>query len=289
MVKKVGLIVNSRKKQPVVVGEQLIKWFAAKGIEIYSCGVEARALGLLEDEKGCSRGSDVDCVIALGGDGTFLRAARMAAFSGIPILGVNVGTLGFLTEIELNEMEESLEKLVNGQYHIEERMMLEAKILRNGKEVERFVGLNDVVLTKGPLARLQILDVFVGKEFVTTYKADGVIISSPTGSTAYSLSAGGPIIHPEVEVSIITPICPHTLQARPVVIPSHTQVKIIVAGRQLDSMLTIDGQSGFEIMEGDEIIVSKASCSTKLIRIKDYKFFKILQEKLKSEGRISYD
>jgi NAD+ kinase len=167
-------------------------------------------------------------------------------------------------------------------------MMLDGKIKRSGVISTSFEGLNDIVV-KGPLARLIIIDIFVNDQYVTTYNADGVIISSPTGSTAYSLSAGGPIVHPEVEVIIITPICPHTLHARPLVIPSQKTVRIVIVKAHVDSMMTIDGQFGYQVEKGDEIIVGRSSKQTRLIRIKHNSFFDILQEKLKTEGRISYE
>lgn len=291
MIKNVGIIVNFRKKQPVSLGRELIKWFLSRGMGVYATGEDALALEM-DPEHTCE---DIcalaDCVLALGGDGTFLRAARIAAPSGIPILGINMGTLGFLTEIELNEVEESLQKLIENRYYLEDRMMLAAKVIRGGKVVNSFVGLNDVVINKGPLSRLTTLDVYAAKEFVTTYKADGVIVSSPTGSTAYSLSAGGPIVYPDLEVIIVTPICPHTLQARPMVIPSETEVRVVLVEQQAHTVLTIDGQNSFDLQDGDEIIIGKSDHPTRLVRIKEYKFFSILQEKLKveSEGRVTYD
>ncbi|MCR4442242.1 MAG: NAD(+)/NADH kinase [Peptococcaceae bacterium] len=289
MFNKVGIIVNNRKKQPVQLARELINWFLKKGIQVYTTEEDGAVLGVEKDMTTGRLGQEVDCVITIGGDGTFLRAARLASPYSIPILGINMGMLGFLTEVELGEMDEALQKLIRGDYYLEDRMMLEARVIRDGGEAGSFVGLNDVVINKGPLARLVILDIFVGDEFVTTYKADGVIISSPTGSTAYSLSAGGPIVHPEVEVIIITPICPHTLQARPLVIPSHKTVRVDIVSTQPDSMLTIDGQHGFELRNGDQINAGKAVNYTRLVRIKEYEFFNILQEKLKTEGRMTYE
>lgn len=288
MIKSVGLVVNYRKKHPVQLGKDLILWFERRGIRSYALPQDGVVLGLNEEYISHRLDQIIDCVITLGGDGTFLRAARLAAPAGIPVLGINMGTLGFLTEVEQGEIESSLEMLIAGKYYLEDRMMLEARVIRDGNTAETYTGLNDVVINKGPLARLLILEIRVGKKFVTTYKADGVIISSPTGSTAYSLSAGGPIVDPEVDVIIITPICPHTLQARPLVIPSHKEVSVMMIN-QNDSMLTIDGQHGFELRNGDEIIVAKSPFYARLVRIKEQHFYSILREKLRNEGRINYE
>lgn len=289
MMKSVGFIINYRKKQPVILGKELIQWFYSKGIQVSSPMEDGVILDLGKEQLFSSIDNKVDCVITLGGDGTFLRAARLMAPHGIPILGINMGALGFLTEVELGEIEESLDKLIKGDYFLEDRLMLEAKVVRNKEVINSFVGLNDVVINKGPLARLNTLEIHVEEEFYTTYKADGIIVASPTGSTAYSLSAGGPLVYPDVDVIILTPICPHTLHARPLVIPANKMVKVRIVYKQSGSMLTIDGQNCFELLNGDEILISKASYSASLVRLKEKNFFKILREKLKAEGRTPYE
>lgn len=289
MIKNIGVIVNHRKKQPVQVGKKLIKWLEKRGIAVYSTETEGNALEMDKSKIHSNLGEAVDCVITLGGDGTLLRAARMMYPYAIPILGINLGNLGFLTEIELNEIDEALERLIGGMYHLEDRMMLEARVKRNGRVIQSFVGLNDVVVTNGSFARLIVLDIYAEDEFITTYKADGVILSTPTGSTAYSLSAGGPIVYPEVDVTIVTPICPHTIQNRSLVLPPQKTVRVVMSSQHTDSMLTIDGQSGFKLNNGDEIVVSQAPNYTRLVRIKEYEFFSILQEKLRTEGRLAYE
>ncbi len=289
MLASVGFVLNTRKKQPVSLAKQLLLWFKERGIAVYAPEEDSRMLGLNGQGDVSHWGNLVQCVIVIGGDGTFLRAARMMAPYDVPILGINMGTLGFLTEIELSEVDTALTRLLRGDFFIEERMMLEAKVMRAQQHVAAYIGLNDVVINKGPMARLITLDIFVDQEFVTTYTADGVILASPTGSTAYSLSAGGPIVYPEIEVTLLTPICPHTLHARPLVIPAQKTTRVVVMNQQPDSMLTIDGQSSFELLSGDEIFVSKAPFITRLIRIKGQSFFSILREKLKAEGRSFYE
>lgn len=288
MIKNVYIIINYRKKQPVLLGKTLIQWFIDKGINIYAPPEDGEILGMNPDNF-VSYPAKMDCAVTLGGDGTFLRAARMMAPLSIPILGINMGTLGFLTEIEESEVSQALEKLIGGEYYLEERTMLEAKVLRDNQYINRFIGLNDIVIAKGSKARVINLELFVDEEFVTTYKSDGLIISSPTGSTAYSLSAGGPIAHPEVNVTFLTPICPHTLQSRPMVIPDLKTVTVSVVDQQSEAILTIDGQDNFGLCCNDKVIINKALCKTSHIRTKDHQFFSILREKLKTEGRSSYE
>lgn len=280
-----GLILNYRRQQPIMMGQKLIQKFREKGIKVFVLKEEGSVLEIEPEFITVELGQKVQCVLAIGGDGTFLRAARYVAPFDIPVLGINMGTLGFLTEIEVTEMEEALQKLLQGEFWLEERMMLEARVKRKGEIVNSFQGLNDIVINKGPLARLITLKVYVGDEYVTTYKADGVIFSSPTGSTAYSLSAGGPIVYPALDVIIFTPICAHTLEARPLVLPPDKTmcVKII---KQAESMLTIDGQSCFALESDDEIIIAQAPYKVNMIRIKEKRFFTILREKINVKGSI---
>lgn len=285
MIKNVGIVVNTERDVAVQLGLKLLQWFAKKGIGVYTTEAEGKILGVPQEYTLSTLGEKVECVLTLGGDGTFLRASRLTAPYEIPILGINLGVLGFLTEVELDEINEALEKLIRGEYYLEGRMMLEARILKQGQEQKRYAALNDVVL-KGPRARLITVNVYVDEEFVTTYKADGLIVASPTGSTAYSLSSGGPIVHPMVEVLILTPICAHTLHARPLVIDSGKTVRIEIVNARQDSTVIVDGQQEYPVDDGDEVTIGKAAIRTCLVRIKDYKFYNILQEKLKAEGRV---
>jgi NAD+ kinase len=288
MIEAVGIILNYRKKQPVLMGKQLVEKFKEKGIKVYAPQKDADALNIGGPYLTPEEGHKVHCVLTLGGDGTILRAARYFASQNIPLLGINMGTLGFLTEVEVSEIDNALEKLRAGSYWIENRMMIQAEVKRQGETIKQFSALNDFVINKGPLARLITLEIIVGEEYVTTYKADGVIISSPTGSTAYSLSAGGPIVYPELEVTILTPICPHTLGARPIVLPSYKTVQVRIVN-QAESMLTIDGQNGFPLEKEDEIIIAKAEHNVKMIRIKEKRFFSVLRQKIKNENYVFYE
>jgi len=288
-ISNIGLIINYHKNQPIKLGEEIIEWLKQNKIDVFVPQEDAKFLGInkgLNPQEFCA---SIDIVLVLGGDGTFLRASRYIAGCEIPILGVNLGYLGFLTEIEVREVYYYLEKMLNGDYYVEERMMLFARVKRGNEWVGEFYALNDFVINKSSFARLITLDTFIDDEFVAAYSADGVIVSTPTGSTAYSLSAGGPIVHPSLDVSIITPICPHSLYARPLVIPPEKVVKVIVRAINTEAMLTVDGQYGFKLENQDEVWIEKANYVTRLIRVKGRKFFQIMREKLKSDGGSSYE
>jgi NAD+ kinase len=225
-------------------------------------------------------------VIVLGGDGTLLHAARLAAPVGTPLLGVNFGRLGFLTEVELPDIFQALTNILNGDFFVDARMMLQAQVVRNLDPVANFHALNDIVVTKGGFSRMIMLESFVGDQLVASFPADGVIFSSSTGSTAYSLSAGGPIVSPDLDVIVLTPICPHTLYSRPVVFSSAHKVRVILSGPMEEAMLTVDGQHGFPLIQGDEIRVNRAPFTANLIRQKGGRsFFAVLREKLRQGGR----
>jgi NAD+ kinase len=223
-----------------------------------------------------------ELVVVLGGDGTLISVARLFSGKEVPIVGVNLGSLGFLTEITVEELYTRLEKCLEGNPRVSERMMLEVTLNRKVKESERFHVLNDVVINKGALARIVDLETRVNRHFLTTYKADGLIISTPTGSTGYSLSAGGPIIHPQMSCIAITPICPHTLTNRPIVLPDESIISITVTSSFDEKVyLTLDGQVGFELREGDSIEVRKALKTTALVMSRSRDYFEILRTKLK--------
>jgi NAD+ kinase len=227
---------------------------------------------------------DVDMVLVLGGDGTLLGMADRIAEAGrtIPILGVNFGSLGFLTEVTLPELYRSLESAVTGSAHVEERLMLQAMTTRGGETFDRHTALNDVVVTKSARARLVDLSIWVGDEFLTRVKGDGVIVATPTGSTAYNLSVGGPVMHPAVEALVITPIAPHTLTNRPIVIPSTSAVRVQPTIQERDELfVTFDGQTGHELEAGDEVSVCRAPAPLRLIRPSTRSYFEVLREKLK--------
>ncbi len=284
--KKIGFIVNLRKETAPGIAHQVINWLIENNIEVFLTTETADKLSLPKHGvKADDLFSQSDCILVLGGDGTLLNSARNVAGKNIPLLGINLGQLGFLTELEVDKLIYGLEELVAGHYSIEERMMLEAYVYRNGKIAGNFHALNDIVITKGAFARMIEMKTYVDSEFLTTYPADGLIISSPTGSTAYSLSAGGPIVSPNIDVIIITPICPHTLYARPVIISHNQNVRVVLVSDSGEVMLTVDGQDGFLLQAKDEIIVKKSSLTTKLIKLRNRSFYDILREKLKDGSK----
>ncbi|MGI5838994.1 MAG: NAD(+)/NADH kinase [bacterium] len=278
----IGIIPNLKKEAAREITDKMIVWLKERGADAWLLHEHAilsghNELGRFENELA----GLADCLVVLGGDGTLLNTARVFAPAGIPILGVNLGKLGFLTEIEIPEIFWGLERFLNGQYRLDERMMLRAKVHRYGRIVEEFLALNDTVVTKGVLARMIRLSVYIDETYVDTYLADGLILATPTGSTAYSLSAGGPLVSPSIDALVMTPICPHTLYMRSLLLPEEGQVKIYVEADHSETMLTIDGQYGYTLQAEDEIIVTKAECVTKLVRLSNRNFYEVLHQKLK--------
>ena len=230
----------------------------------------------------------VDLLVVLGGDGTLLSVADCAGAAGadVPILGVNFGSLGFLTEATLPELYPSLESALAGTARIEERMMLRATTIRGGQPLPDHLALNDVVITKAARARMTDLSVFVGDEFVTRVKADGLIVATPTGSTAYNLAAGGPIVQPVVDAIVLTPIAPHMLTNRPIVIPASSVVRVQPMMNERDEIyVTFDGQAGYQLESGDEVRIRCAERRVRLLRPSSRSYFEVLRQKLKWNER----
>jgi NAD+ kinase len=226
-----------------------------------------------------------DLLIALGGDGTMISTARLVGGRGTPVLGINLGTLGYLTEFAIEEAIPALEDVIRGEYEIDRRTMLDWRVLRDGDQVGAGTALNDVVLNKSTLARIIDIDCWVGPHYVTGYRADGLIVATPTGSTAYNLSAGGPIIAPSAEVISICPICPHTLTNRPLVLPFRVEIKLQMNTREQEVMLTADGQTGMPLMAADTVEIRKSAKTFNTVHAKDRDYFEILRSKLKWSGR----
>jgi NAD+ kinase len=281
-VRAVGIISRPRRMDVAKVAPGLLTWLQERGVNTFcdsetaecipsSCKVKAR-----EEIPAIA-----DLLIVLGGDGTLLAAARLLGDRNVPILPVNLGGLGFLTSVTLDDLYPVLEQAIKGQARYSERVMLEARVLRQGKPVHCARALNDAVLNKAALARIIDLDVHVNGEFVNTCKADGLIVATPTGSTAYSLSAGGPIIYPIVSAFVITPICPHTLTNRPVVIPDTAQIEIAFAAGETPIYLTVDGQVGVELQANDVVSLNAAAEKLRLVRPQAKSYFSVLRDKLK--------
>lgn len=280
--KTIGLLSNLNREKIADLVDEIHTWLAAKNVDLL---VDDQCAEKIDRRAGvCPRAELVhrsDCLMVLGGDGTLLNSARLAAPSGIPVFGVNMGRLGFLTEVDVPHLYKALELLLAGEYYIEERMMLEAAVTRDSKQSQPLTGLNDAVITKGAFARLIMLDTMVDGRHFNTYNADGVIIATPTGSTAYSLSAGGPLVVPDLDLLLFTPICPHALWARPLVISPHSEVQVTLRSRQGEIMLTVDGQLGMHLQYGDKVRVKRARCRAKFIKLNNQTFFDILREKFK--------
>ena len=284
----VGLVVNYKKEKTRETACRIIDWLNSKKLKVCIEGNMGKEIG--KEELNCPTEKflkEVDLIISLGGDGTLLRAARLAATEDIPVFGVNLGGLGFLTQIGINDLEKSLEKLYQGRYFIDKRMMLNCKVRRKEEEIKKFTALNDIVIGKGAFARIICLATYVNNDYVITYSADGLVVSTSTGSTAYSLSAGGPIVNPNINSIILTPICPHTLSARPLIIGENDQVKITLEVSEEEVMVTIDGQEGFILKTKDEVIIKKSDHKANLITFKEKSFYAVLREKLRWSGQIN--
>ncbi len=222
-----------------------------------------------------------DLIIVLGGDGTMLNAARLVEERQIPILGVNMGGLGFLTETTVEHLYPTLEKVLAQDFCLEERLMLRARVDRHGEEVASSTVLNEVVVSKGTLSRMIQIEIFIDGQFVTNLRGDGLIVSTPTGSTAYSLSAGGPVVNPGVEGLILTPICPHTLTHRPLLVESRTTLKVTLTSQEDGAMATFDGQVGVALSPGDTVAIQASEHRARLIRMPDRTYYDVLRKKLK--------
>jgi NAD+ kinase len=263
---------------------KLGEWLGARGVPVYIEEMDAREGGYSgKGESGFPDG--VGWLVVLGGDGTLLGAARRVAKRGLPILGVNLGGLGFLTEIPVKRLYAAVDLMLQGRLRIETRMMLETEVIRDDKRIRGFQVLNDVVISKRTPARIIDLDVHIDLEFLTTFRADGLIISTPTGSTAYNLSAGGPILYPTLASFILTPICPFTLSNRPIILSDTHQVQVTLAKRPEEEVsLTCDGQVGFDLLFGDKVIIRKSEERIRLIKSPDQTYFEILRTKLNWGG-----
>jgi len=282
-IRSIGVFSRPRRADLTAIVAPLLDWIAKRGCRALYDSETAEAL-IEGSTPGLSRNqlaAQSDLLIVLGGDGTLLAAAREAAPRGIPILPINLGSLGFLTSFTLAEMYPALEETLAGKAETSERVMLTASLFRKGQAIESKNVLNEVVVNKGALARMIEVELFIDEEFVCRYRADGLIVATPTGSTAYSLSAGGPIVHPDVESLIVTPICPHTLTDRPVVIGDDCKIEMRLRGDAASVYLTLDGQKGILMQSEDRVGISRAKERLKLIQPHRKSYYEILRSKLK--------
>ena len=282
---RIGIITKPNEPRAADLAARIAEWTAGREINLF---VNDRVKDVLPGTFSVSAreiADTCDLLIALGGDGTMISTARLVGGRGTPVLGVNFGTLGYLTEFTAEDAIPALEFALQGDYEIDRRMMLDWQVTRDGDQVGAGSALNDVVVNKSALARIIDIDCTVGSHYVTTYRSDGLIVATPTGSTAYNLSAGGPIIVPGSGVISICPICPHALTNRPLVLPDHSIIKLRINTREQEVMLTSDGQTGMPLMAEDRIKISKSEKTFNTICAKDRDYFQILRNKLKWSGR----
>lgn len=279
--KAVGIVSKPNKPEVADIMPGLIEWLSTRGFEFIvdpETAPHARGAPAISRSEMGTR--NLDFVIVLGGDGTFLSAARAVAHSGIPIVGVNLGALGFLTEVPLEELYPTLECITNGSSQLDVRSMVRCEVNRRGAIVATYDALNDVVVGKATIARLNHCDVYIDRVFVSRYQADSLIVSTPTGSTAYSLAAGGPILMPDVEGFVVTPVSAHSLTHRPIVVRDSSEIEIVVMTGQEEAYLSIDGQAGMPIRDGDRVYCRKSRYQVKVLHTKGT-FFDVLHSKLK--------
>ena len=277
----VAIISKPDKPEVAQILPQLYDWLQKHGYavvidsetDVYTTGPEVVARPDLGSRS-------LDFVIVLGGDGTLLSTSRAVAKAGIPVLGVNLGSLGFLTEVPLPELYDALEEVDQKRASVESRSLVQCQLMREGDCLLSYAALNDVIVNKSAIARLNDYDLYIDKAFVTEYKADGLIVSTPTGSTAYSMAAGGPILTPSVDAFVITPVSPHSLTHRPLVVRDSVEIEIVVKTGEEQAYLSVEGQVGMPVRDGDRVVCRKADYQVQLLRIRKA-FFEVLRTKLK--------
>jgi len=279
--KSAAIISKPAKPELATILPELLSWFRKHEYKVY---VDRETAQYIDGEEVVDReqlgAKQPDFALVLGGDGTLLSAARAVGHDGVPILAVNLGSLGFLTEVPLSEMYSTLEAVATGLCPVEQRAVLDCSALRDNKLIARHFALNDVVVNKSALSRLADFDLLIDGVLVFSYKADGVIVATPTGSTAYSLAAGGPVLMPSVQSFVVTPVCPHALTLRPLVVRDNAQIEIRVETGAEEAFLSIDGQVGMPLRQSDRIVCQRAAHTVKLMRVRRT-FFEVLRNKLK--------
>ena len=279
MIRVVGLVVKHEEPKAAEIASWLVPWLKEKKkqvlVEVGVPGVGGRSCSKKEMAK------RADLIVVLGGDGTLLSIARLVERPRVPILGVNLGGLGFITEVAVDELESILERTLAGDYSVQKRMTLEVRVRSQRGKPKKFRVLNDVVITKGARARIIDLETYVGKEYLCTYRSDGLIISTPTGSTAYSLAAGGPILYPSLGAIVLSPICPHTLTNRPIVVSSKSTIRVTLRSAGNTVVLSPDGQQGVLLKDGDVVEARDYGVPVSLVKAPSRGYFEILRTKLK--------
>jgi len=286
-IKRVGIVLKPHQPDALKTLCELTIWLAERGISLLGgpeieheriahktgCAVQA-----IEADK---LASSVDLILVLGGDGTMIATARLMGDTEVPVLGINYGGLGYLAEFRIEELYTALESILAGNYRLDKRVMLEIELLRGKEHVTRNRVLNDVVINKSALARIIEIEAYLNRQFVNSFRADGLIVSTPTGSTAYNLSAGGPVIFPSMNGVVITPICPFTLSNRPIVVPDDSFVELCLKTQQEDVSLTLDGQVGFPLRVDDRVVIRKSQTTFNLVQPTNRNYFDVLRDKLR--------
>jgi len=286
-IKRIGLVVKPHQPEALKTICELTQWLAARAIELVG-GPEIER-DRIQQQTGCSvrevpsdkLAQEVDLVLVLGGDGTMIATARMIRDSDVPVLGVNFGGLGYLAEFRIEELHSALEAILAENYRLDKRVMLSVELLRGQESITKNRVLNDVVINKSALARIIEIEAYFNQQFVNSFRADGLIVSTPTGSTAYNLSAGGPVIFPSMNAIVITPICPFTLSNRPIVVPDDSDIELRLKTDKEDVALTLDGQVGFALQVEDRVMIRKSKTTFKLIQPANRNYFDVLRDKLR--------
>jgi len=286
-IKRIGIVVKPHQPDALKTICELVTWLDERGIELVG-GPEIER-ERIEHETGCAItevprdeiAATADLMLVLGGDGTMIATARLVGDREVPVLGVNYGGLGYLAEFRIEELYHALESILSGNFRLDKRVMLDVELQRGDVSVTRNRVLNDVVINKSALARIIEIETYLNRYFVNSFRADGLIISTPTGSTAYNLSAGGPVIFPSMNAVVITPICPFTLSNRPIVVPDDATIELLLKTDQEEVTLTLDGQVGFELHVEDRVVIRKSSVTFNLVQPSNRNYFDVLRDKLR--------
>jgi NAD+ kinase len=286
-IKRIGIVLKPHQPDALKTMCELTIWLAERGITLIG-GAEIER-ERIEQQTGCAVeqvepekiAACADLVLVLGGDGTMIAAARLMGDAEVPVLGVNYGGLGYLAEFRIEEVYEALESILAGNYRLDKRVMLAVELMRGDQTVTRNRVLNDVVINKSALARIIEIEAYLNQQFVNSFRADGLIVSTPTGSTAYNLSAGGPVIFPSMNAVVITPICPFTLSNRPIVVPDDAVIELRLKTDQEDVALTLDGQVGFPLKVDDRVVIHKSQTTFNLVQPTNRNYFDVLRDKLR--------
>ena len=286
-IKRIGVVVKPQQPDTLETVCRLTEWLSERRIRLV--GVPEIAHEQIKQKTGCAveivkdeqLASSVDLILVLGGDGTMIATARMMGDTEVPVIGVNYGGLGYLAEFPIDELFSALEAILSGQYKVQERVMLAVELWRGQELITRNRVLNDVVVNKSALARIIDIEAYLDSQFVNLFRADGLIVATPTGSTAYNLSAGGPVIYPSMNAVVITPICPFTLSNRPIVVPDESVIEVRLRTDKEEVALTLDGQVGFPLRVDDRIVINKSNTTFNLVQPPNRNYFDVLRDKLK--------